>query len=311
MTQSPAASGAIESHPYVALVGAALCFAGNIIVGRALEGMVPPFALTFWRWLLVVAILLPLTWNTLWRHRALIRRHWVLLTTLGTGSVTLYNGLFYLGVQQSSAINGALLTSSIPLLIALCAFVITRERLANRQAAAIGLSLIGIVAIIARGDPAVLLNIHFGGGDLWILAASLCWAVYSVLLRFSPRELSGLPFVCISSIAGVITILPVYFWELSTGAAVVVGAASVGGIVFLAIFPALLAYWLYSKAVPVVGPNRAGLFLHLSPVFAIAAAILFLDEFLRGYHLFGVSVIALGLYLNTQSPTMRRTGASK
>lgn len=296
---TPLSGGPIEAHPYVALIGAALCFAGNIIVGRALEGMVPPFALTFWRWLLVIVLLLPLTWGTLWRYRALIRKHWLVLTVLGTGSVTLYNGLFYLGVHQSSAINGALVTSSIPLLIALSAFLITRDRLTSRQAIAIGLSFIGIVAIIARGNPAALLNVRFAAGDLWILAASLCWAVYSVLLRFSPRELSGLPFVCISSIAGVITLLPVYFWELGSGAVMIVSPGSIGGIVFLAIFPALLAYLLYSKAVLVVGPNRAGLFLHLSPVFAIAAAILFLGEVLQNFHLFGVAMIALGLYLNS------------
>jgi drug/metabolite transporter (DMT)-like permease len=291
--------------PCAALLGAAACFAGNIIVGRAMHGIVPPFALTFWRWLLVVAVLAPFTAPMLWRERALVRRHWLLLTALGTGSVTLYNGFFYLGVQRSTAINGALVTSTIPLLIALCAWLITRERVSARQAAAIALSLAGVAVILARGDPHVLATLRFGAGDVWILAASLCWALYSVLLRYSPRELAGLPFVGVTSLAGVVTILPVYAWERASGASMTVNAASLGAIAFLALFPALLAYFLYSRAVVAVGPNRAGLFLHVSPVFAIAAAIAFLGETLHGYHVAGVALIALGLYLNTRAARRR------
>lgn len=214
----------------------------------------PPFALTFWRWLLVVVILLPFTGGALWQHRALIRRQWVLLTALGIGSVSLCNGLFYLDIHQSSAINGALVASSIPLLIALCAWLMVGDRITRAQAIAIGPSLVGIVGIIAKGDPRTLVEVSFGAGDLWILAASLCWAVYSVLLRFSPRELSGLPFVCVTSLAGVVTMAPIYAWERSGGAQMIINSASLGGIVFLALVPALLAYFLYGKAVPIAGP---------------------------------------------------------
>ncbi len=296
----PPADGKL-AHPYLAALGAAACFSGNIVVGRAMQGLIPPFALTFWRWLLVVAILLPITAPTLWRRRALICRHWPILAALGFGSVTLYNGFFYLGVQQSSAINGALITSSIPLLIALCAWLIAGDPLSLRQASAIGLSLLGVLVILARGDPGAVLGIELGTGDLWILAACLCWGLYSVLLRYSPPELNGLPFLFLTSLAGVLTALPVYAWERSTGAAITAGATGAGAIVFLALVPALGAYSLYAKAVLALGPTRAGIFLNLSPVFAIAAAILLLGEALQGYHLFGVTMIALALGLNARS----------
>ncbi|HEX4881280.1 MAG TPA: DMT family transporter [Porticoccaceae bacterium] len=288
------------SHPYLTALGAAACFSGNIVVGRAMQGVIPPFALTFWRWSVVVLVLLPFTAATLWRHRLVIRRHWPALVALGCGSVTLYNGFFYLGVQHSSAINGALITSSMPLTIALCAWVFAREPISPRQWIAIALSLFGIVAILARGDPAAVLGVHFRGADLWLLAASLCWALYSVLLRRSPAELNGLPFLCLTSAAGVIATMPAYLWERASGATMAVTPASLGAIAFLALVPALSAYFLYARAVLALGPTRTGIFLNLSPVFAIAAAILFLGERLHGHHLFGVAMITLALLLNSR-----------
>lgn len=295
------AHGHHARHPYLTALGAAACFSGNIVVGRAMQGVIPPFALTFWRWSTVVLILLPFTAAALWRHRVVIRRHWLLLAALGCGSVTLYNGFFYLGVQHSSAINGALITSSMPLLIALCAWLLARESIAPGQWVAIALSLIGILAILARGDPAAVPNVHFSSADLWLLAASLCWALYSVLLRHSPPELHGLPFLCLTSLAGVITTAPVYLWERAGGTAMTVTITSLGAIAFLALIPALSAYYLYARAVLTLGATRTGIFLNLSPVFAIAAAILLLGETLRGYHLFGVAMIALALLLNGRS----------
>lgn len=290
-------------RPYLTALGAAACFSGNIVVGRAMQGVIPPFALSFWRWATVVLVLLPFTAAALWRQRAVIRRHWPVLLALGCGSVTLYNGFFYVGVQHSSAVNGALITSSMPLLIALCAWLFGREAIGPSQWAAIALSLLGILAILARGDPAAVLGVRFHGADLWLLAASLCWALYSVLLRRSPAELHGLPFLCLTSGAGVITTTPAYAWELASGATMRVDATSLGAIVFLALVPALSAYFLYARAVLALGPTRTGIFLNLSPVFAIAAAVIFLHETLHGYHLFGVAMIASALILNARRRT--------
>lgn len=287
-------------HPHLTALGAAACFSGNIIVGRALQGVIPPFALTFWRWTVVVLILLPFTAATLWRHRAAIRRHWPVLAALGCASVTLYNGFFYLGVQDSSAINAALIGSSMPLLIALCAWIVAREPIGPRQWIAIALSLFGIVTILAQGEPAAVLGVRFHSADLWLLAASLCWALYSVMLRLSPTELNGLPFLCLTSAAGVIATLPVYLWERASGATMIITPASLAAIAFLALVPALSAYFLYARAVLALGPARAGVFLNLVPVFAMAAAILLLDERLHGYHGFGVAMIALALLLNSR-----------
>ncbi|RLA16531.1 MAG: EamA/RhaT family transporter [Gammaproteobacteria bacterium] len=286
-----------DRYPYVLLLITCLCFSGNIVVGRGLHELVPPFALTFWRWLLVALILLPVCWPTLRRERRLIGEHRWLLLGLGFGSVTCYNGFFYLGLNYSTAINGAMVTSIMPLLIAFMAWLVFAQVPGRLQGMGILLSFVGILVVIAKGDLAVLMQFQFGRGDLWILVATFAWACYSIALRFVPPQLGGLTLVAITSVSGVVTLLPVFLWELSTGAVPVLNANSYGGIVFLALFPGVIAYLTFARGVASVGPVRAGVFLNSTPLFAIAAAVLFLDERIYEYHLIGGAIIAAGLFL--------------
>ncbi len=286
-----------ERHPYLLLLIASLCFSGNIVVGRGLHELVPPFALTFWRWLLVAVILLPLCASRLKREKQLLVRHRWLLFGLGAGSVTCYNGFFYLGLKHSTAINGAMVTSTIPLLVAFLAWLVFRQVPGRIQGIGILLSFVGILVVIAKGDLVLLSQFQFGHGDLWILLAAFAWAGYSVALRFVPPELRGLTLVAITSVTGVVTLLPIFLWEFSTGAVPTINAASLSGIGFLALFPGIIAYLAFAGAVANVGPVRSGAFLNSSPLFAIAAAVLFLDEKIHDYHLIGGVIIAAGLVL--------------
>ncbi|MBL4622604.1 MAG: DMT family transporter [Immundisolibacteraceae bacterium] len=286
-----------QRYPYILLLIASLCFSVNIVLGRGLHELVPPFALTFWRWLLVALILLPFCAGNLWRKRQIIIQHRWLLLGLGAGSVTCYNGLFYVGLHLSSAVNGALVASTMPLVIAFLAWLVYRQVPGVAQRRGIWLSLIGIVIIFAKGDLALLTQFQFSGGDLWILAATFSWSAYSVALRKVPAELGGLTLVNLTAITGVITLLPLFIWELGTDATIIINTSSVSGIVVLALFPGILAYLTYAKAVATVGPVHAGVFLNTSPLFAITAAVLFLGEQIYQYHLVGGAVIALGLVL--------------
>jgi len=297
-----------DRHPYALLLIASLCFSGNIVVGRGLHQLVPPFALTFWRWLLVALILLPICAATLVRERRLIVEHRWLMLGLGFASVTCYNGFFYLGLNYSTAINGAMVTSTMPLLIAFLAWLVYRQVPGRIQSIGILLSFAGILVVIAKGDLAILAHFQFGRGDLWILAAAFAWAGYSVALRAVPPQLGGLTLVAITSVSGVITLLPVFLWELSTGAVPILNVASLGGIAFLALFPGVLAYLTFARGVASVGPVRAGVFLNSSPLFAIIAAMLFLNERVYGYHLIGGAIIAVGLLLVSRQRKIPSSG---
>jgi drug/metabolite transporter (DMT)-like permease len=167
------------------------------------------------------------------------------------------------------------------------------------QALGILISLAGVLVIIGRGDAGTLLARRFNPGDLWVLAAVASWALYSVCLRWRPAELKPLNFQATTMLIGMAILTPLYGWDLAHDRTVTVNVATVGSILYLALFPSILAYIFWNRAVAELGANRTGQFLHLMPVFGAVLSMIFLGERLYGFHAAGVALIALGIWLAT------------
>ncbi|MDU0460737.1 MAG: DMT family transporter, partial [Geobacteraceae bacterium] len=94
-------------------------------------------------------------------------------------------------------------------------------------------------------------------------------------------------------------IFPFYLWEIRGGGRVALDLISCASMLYVGIFPSVLAYLFWNQAVVELGPNRAGLFIHLMPVFGTILSIVFLGESLQFFHLVGIGLISLGIYLTT------------
>ena len=181
-TTQPASRRALPS-PWLILLVPPLCWAGNLVIGRAVHADIPPVALTFWRWAVAAIVLLPLAGFDLWEHRRAILRHWRLLSLLGASGVVAFQFFVYQGLQTTTAINGVLIIATIPVAIPMMAFALDGDRVTRPQAIGIALSLLGVAIILLNGDPRRLFGLHLTEGDLWVFAAVPAWALYSVLLR--------------------------------------------------------------------------------------------------------------------------------
>jgi len=276
-----------------------LFWAGNFVLARALHADIPPIALSFWRWTIALMILLPFVAAGLWRQRALIRRHWALLTLLAILGVTNYNTFAYLGLQHTTATNGVLLASVTPMVILALSFLLFRVPLRSAQVFGILLSMVGVAVIATEGRPQVLAGWEFNRGDLWILAANLDWALYSVFLRWRPPEMEPATFLGAIVAIGLPPLAVLYAWELGTGQGFAINLVNLSAIGYVALFPSVLAYFFWNRAVAEMGPNRTGQYLHLMPVFGAALAILLLGERLQTFHLAGALLIAAGIVLAT------------
>jgi drug/metabolite transporter (DMT)-like permease len=131
----------------------------------------------------------------------------------------------------------------------------------------------------------------------------ICWAFYTFLLRRRPAGLHPLSFLSSIIIIGLIVLVPFYVWEISRGARIVIDPATCGSILYVALFPSVLAFIFWNQAVGEVGPTKAGLFLHLMPVFGAILSFLFLGESLHLYHLAGIGLIFSGIYLVSTTGT--------
>ena len=285
--------------PYLLLVLTTLFWSGNFVLGRAMHAVFSPFTLSFWRWAVALVVLLPFVWNSLREQGPLLRRHWPILLLLSVLGVVNFNTFVYIGLQSTTATNAVIMLSVTPVLIVALSFLLLRQTVTGWQALGIGVSLVGVLVIVGRGDWRSLLARQFNPGDLWILAAVLSWALYSVCLRWRPAELRPLNFQAATMVLGVLILTPLYDWDLAHGRTFAVSGATVASILYLALFPSILAYIFWNRAVAELGANRTGQFLHLMPAFGAILSMVFLDERLHAFHGVGVVLIALGIWLAT------------
>jgi drug/metabolite transporter (DMT)-like permease len=297
----PAALARFHPSPYLLLSLTSLFWSLNWVIGRAIVGHVSPFALTFARWVVAVGVMMPFAWPLIRAHWPVIRRNWRTIVWLGFWGTGLHNAFAYVGLHYTTATNGVILNSSIPVMIIVLGWVVYRETITRRQALGVAISLLGIMAIISRGDLSVLAALTLNKGDLIVLAGMVFWAAYTVFLRMKPAGLPGLALLACCACVGVVLLLPLVVLEmLFMDGHVELTAATVGAMLYLGIFPSFVGYIFWNRAVAEVGPNVAGIFVHLMPVFGALLAWLFLDERIRAYHLVGIGLILAGIALTTR-----------
>jgi drug/metabolite transporter (DMT)-like permease len=276
-----------------------LFWAGNFVLARALHAEIPPLALSFWRWVGALLILLPFTWRGLWRALALLVRQWPLLAFLALLGITNYNSMVYLGLQHTAATNAVLLNSAVPVMIVGLSFVLLRLAVRGAQLGGILVSMLGVITIATEGRPQELLELRLNRGDLWVLAAGLDWALYSVCVRWRPQGLAPATFLAAIVLMGLPPLAGLYVWELSSGQGFALDAVNLAAIGYVALFPSVLAYLFWNRAIAEMGPNRTGQYLHLMPAFGALLAVLLLGEQLHGFHLLGAALIGGGILLAT------------
>ncbi len=285
---------------YAALTLTALLWSTNFIIGRAVRDDVSPAALNFLRWAIALLILVPITLRDLQAHRATLMRHWKLIALLGFTGIAAFQTLGYVALTTTTALNTILLLALAPLAIVALSWLALGERVTRVQALGLGISLVGAAVLILHGDPATLAEMRFNAGDLWMLLAVVLWAVYSVLLRRRPAEVPPLALHTMSVAAGTLWMLPAFGWQATHGSALPSSTAAWMAVGFIAVFSSALAHALWVRGVATIGPNRAGVFIHLIPVFGAVLAITFLDEELAAYHAAGAALALCGIVLTSR-----------
>jgi drug/metabolite transporter (DMT)-like permease len=283
------------------LVLTTLFWAGNINVGRYAAGYVPPIALGTLRWIGAALILLPFALPYLRADWPVIRKNVVMLTALSLFSISAYNTLTYYGLQYTEAINGVILQSTGTLIVVAFSFLLFGERLGPWQLFGMVLSLVGVAVVVSRGEFALLRDFRLNIGDLILIAAIAFYSLYTVLLRRRPK-IHPLSFVTLTMGWGAILLLPFWAAEISSGRRVPLEWASIAMVIYVIIFPSLLAHFFFFRGVDLVGANRAAPVMYMIPVFATVMAILFLGEELHPFHIAGFVLVIGGVLIATWRP---------
>jgi drug/metabolite transporter (DMT)-like permease len=283
-------------QPSLLLGFAALCWAINIIVGRATRDAVPPVALGFLRWAAAFVVILPLAWPHLRRDWPELKRRWRIVAVLSAFGIGGYNALAYVALHHTSAVNGSLLQSALPALTMIWGLLIFRDRQGALQLLGLAVSLAGVVVIITHGRPDELLALRLNLGDGLMIAALSLYGVYTVLLRLRPR-VHPLSFLAATFALGTLFLAPVYLGERALGARVAWSLPVALALAFLAVFPSVVAYLCFNRGVELVGAARAAQHNHLIPAFGSLMAVVVLGEPFHFYHLAGIALIFAGIVL--------------
>jgi drug/metabolite transporter (DMT)-like permease len=215
---------------------------------------------------------------------------------LAATGISAFNTLVYLGLGTTTALNGLLMQSTMPVIILLCTFLLFGERPSGRQLLGIALSLLGVVVIVTAGEPWRLGSLSLNRGDLWIFAAVIAYAVYSALLRRRPA-IHPLSFLGATFGIGSALLLPFLYWEDAGSTAMRLDATTLLAVTYVVLFPGVIAYFCWNRGIELVGANRAGQFMHLMPVFGSVLAVLLLRERFHGFHAAGAALIFAGIVL--------------
>ena len=256
--------------------------------------------MTFFRWLFAIVILAPFALPRLRKDMPIVRRHWKALLGLGIIGIGTHNALAYLGLRYTTAVNGVILNSFIPVMIVALSWMLLRERLATLQIAGIGVSLAGVLAILSQGSLATLASFRLNAGDLLIVLSMAMWSVYTIGLRYRPRGMHLLSFLFVIACIGDLAVLPFYVIETALGEPLHWTPATALALTGVALFSSVLAYIFWNRGVEQVGANVAGLFVHLMPVFGVSLAWLILDERLAPFHVVGIALILCGIYVTSR-----------
>ena len=290
---------------YIMLTLCAFFWSGNFVVGKfAALYEVPPMSLNFFRWLIVWIILIPFTLKDIFLNIKIIKKKFYSILLMSITSISIFNSVVYYSLNFTPVLNGALMISTIPVLIIFISFIFRVEKINLNQVLGLILSITGVIIIITQLEFVRLIDLNFNKGDLCLLVAMLSWAIYSTMLKTYKNGLNYLTFIALIVTLGLIFLFPQFLFEFNNKELIKFNFVFILIISYVVLFAGLGAYIFWNKAVLIVGPSRAGIFLYLMPIFSSFMAIFLLNERFMNFHIFGTIAIVLGIYLSSKKTSL-------
>jgi drug/metabolite transporter (DMT)-like permease len=279
---------------YLFLVLANLFWSGNYVVGHLLAGGISPLQLTAIRWAIAAPLLITLAILIEKPHWRSAFREWPMhLVQAGLGLIAFC--LFsYEALAHTTALNAALVGATNPVLIAVVAALLVRERLRGTSILGLATSLLGVLLILTHGRLFEVFTTEYNVGGLYMLGAVAVWTAYTILGR--TLKTAPVTSAAIQSVFAAVLLAPI---ALSTGAPITLDTAGWWGVLYIGIFPSVLSLMLWNISVKKIGAARAGIYLNLMPVFTALMALV-LGTPITLIQILGGALVITGVWLTSR-----------
>ena len=271
--------------------------ASNLVVARGGVEYVPPISLAFWRWTLVFVILLPFTYLSLRKNYKIIKNEFKKLLFLGAMGCGVCGAFPFLAGKTTTVTNMGIIYTSSPIFIILISSFFFHEKINFTKIIGLISCLIGVFAIIIKGDLDLLINLNFTIGDLWMLAAAIGWALYSIYLFHWKSKLKIFQRFTLIAFFGALSLFPFYIGEELFFERTAFSNEFFMWIIFAAISPGIIAFTLYTVAQKKLGASLTGFTLYVFTIYGAIYGYFLFGEKLENYHLIGTVLVFIGVYL--------------
>ena len=288
-------SRAYSSSPFLLFL-ATLGWGSNTIASRLAVGEVSPMLLIFFRWGIVVVILLSLYWRQMIDEWPVIRPRLKWLLIMGGCGLSLFNAFFYIAAHSTTAVNLGIIQSTMPGMILLGSFMYFGDRINRLQFSGLLLTLLGVIVIVTQGSLEQLMQLTFNHGDLLMIFACSFYAMYTVGLKSRPK-ISGMVMLAYFSVAAFLMTIPLMIFESFIYGTVMPGVKGFAIVFYIAIVPSFLSQIFFMRGVDLIGPGSAGLYANLVPIFSAIMAVLLLSEEFAFFHLAAMLLVFGGIGL--------------
>ncbi|MFC4401541.1 DMT family transporter [Gracilibacillus xinjiangensis] len=286
---------------YLLLILTAIFYAGNLIVGKPVTAEIPPITLSFFRYLIAAFVILPLGYREWKNNKALWKKEWKAILSLSVTGLVFFNIFVYSALNYTTSINAGIVEASTPIFTLLLTLLLFGEKFNHKQMVGVFISLFGVFIVITKGSLEVIMGLQFNSGDLIMLLAMITWALYSILIKNHIWKFPTYGALLVMSVVALIIFIPLMLLEMKGIKQIEWSWPIIGGLIYLGIFPSLIALIAYNKGVQEIGPSRASIFLNLVPVFTMTGAVVFLQEAVTIVQITGVLFVIVGVIVTNRT----------
>ena len=283
--------------PFLLLFIQPIFMASNLVVARGGIEYVPPISLAFWRWVFVFLILLPFTYFSLKKNYTIIKKEYKKLFFLGAMGCGVCGAFPFLAGETTSVANMGIIYTSSPIFIILISGIFFNEKINLMKIIGLISCLVGVFIIIIKGDLNLLMNLNFTIGDLWMLAAAIGWALYSIYLFYWKTNLPIFQRFTLIAFFGAVSLFPFYITEEIIFERTLFNSDFFIWVIFAAVSPGIIAFTLYTHVQKTLGASLTGFTLYIFTIYAAIYGFIFFDEKLEPYHYAGTLLVFFGVYL--------------
>ncbi len=277
---------------------ATFIWSGNFIVARAVNKEISPISLNFYRWLIASIIIFPFAYKKFKAEWKVVKQSWHYLFWISLTGIALFNTFVYIGAHYTSAINLALIgTTSSPIMSVLFARIFLKEKVGWMKFSGMLLCIIGVLFLLSKGNFRNLVHLKFSEGDLWVLLAAFCFAIYNTMVKKKPAGISPVNFLFVIFLFGTLMVFPFFIWEINQSTPVEWNSNLILSILYLGLGASVICFLIWNMAIRKLGAGRTALFGNLIPVFSSIEAAVILHEDFTWVHVTSMVIVFVGIVL--------------